>query len=64
MARQFLKAFGSEQKLTLVEILDLDEDGDGDEEFNKWETDFIRSQFKQSPDYRSSRNKLAEESEY
>jgi hypothetical protein len=60
MARQFLKAFGSEEKLTIVQILDLDEDGDA--EFDKWESQFIRSQFEQTETHR--RTKLAEESEY
>lgn len=60
MARQFLKAFGSEQKLTIVEILDLDEDADN--EFDKWENEFIRSQFEQTETHR--RTKLAEETEY
>jgi hypothetical protein len=60
MPRQFLKAFGSEEKLTIVQILDLDEDGDA--EFDKWESQFIRSQFEQTETHR--RTKLAEESEY
>jgi len=60
MPRQFLKAFGSEEKLTIVQILDLDEDGDV--EFDKWESQFIRSQFEQTETHR--RTKLAEESEY
>ena len=60
MARQFLKAFGSEQKLTIVEILDLDEDADN--EFDKWENEFIRSQFEQTETHR--RTKLAEETDY
>ena len=60
MARQFLKAFGSEEKLTIVQILDLDEDADA--EFDKWESQFIRSQFEQTETYRCT--KLAEESEY
>jgi hypothetical protein len=45
--------------IELKEIAD-----DADEEFDKWESQFIRSQFEQSETYRSSRNKLAEESEY
>lgn len=60
MARQFLKTFGSEEKLTIVQILDLDEDADA--EFDKWESQFIRSQFEQTETHR--RTKLAEESEY
>jgi hypothetical protein len=60
MPRQFLKAFGSEEKLTIVQILDLDEDGDA--EFDKWESQFIRSQFEQTETHR--RTKLAEETEY
>ena len=60
MPRQFLKAFGSEEKLTIVQILDLDEDADA--EFDKWESQFIRSQFEQTETHR--RTKLAEESEY
>jgi hypothetical protein len=45
--------------IELKEIAD-----DADEEFDQWENQFIRSQFEQSETYRSSRNKLAEESEY
>jgi hypothetical protein len=45
--------------IELKEIAD-----DADEEFDKWESQFIRSQFEQSETYRSSRNKLAEETEF
>jgi len=37
---------------------------EADEEFDQWENQFIRSQFEQSETYRSSRNKLAEETEF
>jgi len=45
--------------IELKEIAD-----DADEEFDQWENQFIRSQFEQSETYRSSRNKLAEETEF
>ena len=43
--------------IELKEIAD-----DADEEFDKWESQFIRSQFEQTETHR--RTKLAEESEY
>jgi len=47
------------EAIELKEIAD-----DADEEFDQWENQFIRSQFEQSETYRSSRNKLAEETEF
>ena len=48
------------EKYDAIEILELGEDGDT--QFDKWESQFIRSQFEQTETYR--RTKLAEESEY
>jgi hypothetical protein len=61
MARKdnFIKRLMAE-KYDAIEILELGEDGDA--EFDKWESQFIRSQFEQTETHR--RTKLAEESEY
>ena len=55
----FIKRLMAE-KYDAIEILDLDEDADN--EFDKWENEFIRSQFEQTETHR--RTKLAEETEY
>ena len=55
----FIKRLMAE-KYDAIEMLELGEDGDT--EFDKWENEFIRSQFEQTETHR--RTKLAEETEY